>query len=117
MKTEINFTLKQQKRKKEMTRTRIRRRKLKNIPKPERKKGMNYDLVNMEDPTKKVDTLPEGSWIPISIAAKVAGCSSQMIRFLYMNKVVDAIKFDVGPILINATEIKEKYKKSRYLDV
>jgi hypothetical protein len=76
-----------------------------------RKKGIKYDLSGMEDPTKSVKKLPkEGVWLPISIAALLCGFSAQMVRFLYMNKIIAAIKFESGPTLVNFSDIEKNWK-------
>lgn len=70
---------------------------------------LNY---NKKVDVRKVNKLPSrGKWLPISIAAYMSDYSPQMIRYLYKNKIVRAIKFAVGPILVNYDDIEKNWNR------
>lgn len=52
-----------------------------------------------------------GLWVPISVAAQMAGYSEEMIRHLYKNEIMKSIRFERGPILVNYEEMHENWVK------
>ena len=78
--------------------------------KKRRKSGLVYKFEKgTEDPIREVDDLPPGLWLPISVSACLTGYTAQMIRYLMKNGVVDAIRFEKGPILINHRDVLKKW--------
>lgn len=74
--------------------------------------GLKYEYKRTEKWIKKisnVEKIPGGVWLPISIVAQQTNYSVAMIRTLCMNKVVKAIKFPVGPVLVNYNDVKNNW--------
>ena len=78
-----------------------------------KKRGLVYKITDLEDPAVRVNKLPkEGTWLPLSIAAELAGYSSQMVRYLYRNKIIRAINFSSGPTLVNFEDIGKNWHEN-----
>lgn len=71
----------------------------------ERIADVDYKSARLINPPEKVEKLPRGVWVPISVAAHLLRCSGQTLRLMIFTRQMKAIQFPVGPILVNI----EKY--------
>jgi len=63
---------------------------------------VDYKKMRIKNPPESVLSLPkEGTWVPISVAAHMLNCSGQTLRLMVITRQLKAIKFPVGPILVN----------------
>lgn len=62
---------------------------------------VDYKKMRIKNPPERVTALPKGVWVPISVAAHMLNCSGQTLRLMLFTNQLKAIKFPVGPILVN----------------
>lgn len=77
--------------------------------------GLNYDYKTGRDkrnePEKGSFPLPEGTWLPVSIAAHIAGISKQMARIKINNNLVKCLEFPTGPVLVKLEDLFQRKEK------
>ncbi len=66
---------------------------------------IDYRMMRIKNPPETVTSLPKGVWVPISVAAHLLNCSGQTLRLMMFSNQLEAVKFPVGPTLVNI----EKY--------
>jgi regulator of PEP synthase PpsR (kinase-PPPase family) len=102
--------------KKNVVKNTIIKNKLLKIRKQRKKMKLKRKKLNYKTKTDNVELVTElpnnGTWLPISVAAQTTGYSAQMIRHLYKNKIIKAIKFKNGPILVNQQDILNNWLRS-----
>ena len=69
--------------------------------------NIDHKKARRESRPKKVKRLPPGTWVPMSVAAFMLGCSKQTVHLLRLTHQVEAIKFPVGPLLVNVADLKK----------
>lgn len=79
----------------------------------ERIADVDYKSARLINPPERVERLPRGVWVPISVAAHLLRCSGQTLRLMIFTRQMKAIQFPVGPILVNI----EKYMMEKPEDV
>lgn len=74
--------------------------------------GLKYQYKKTNEWAKnfsKRKKIPKGTWLPISVVAHLTNYSVATIRNLCINKVARAIRFPVGPVLVNYEDIKTNW--------
>lgn len=108
------------KKKSKVTKPKIKSRHTETVMEEEKKEEENkkpqYDYKLIKKEPKLIDPaeIVEGTWLPVIVCELIAGMSGQMIRLLFFNNQVNAIRYKKGPTLFNLDEITEylKMKKS-----
>ncbi|RLC88882.1 MAG: hypothetical protein DRJ03_01185 [Chloroflexi bacterium] len=61
--------------------------------------------------------LPAGRWLPVSAAAKYAGCTPQTVRLLYFTGRIKGLLYGKGPLLVDVQFLPGFLKRSRIKEI